>query len=119
ERQPIRPHSHRHDNFFERCIAGTLSNSVDCAFHLACTGFNCCEAVGDAQAQVVMAMYADSDVIAYGDDTLVDSANEWREFRWQRVTDRIRNVQDRSPRINRSGQYIAEVINIAARCVLG
>jgi hypothetical protein len=51
----VLPHAHRHDDLFERGVAGPLADAVDRAFDLARAVFDRGQAVGDRQAQVVVA----------------------------------------------------------------
>ena len=56
----------RHDDLFERGVAGALADAVDRALDLPGAGLDAGQAVGDGQAQVVVAVRAD--------DRLVDVA---------------------------------------------
>ena len=46
----------RHHDFFQGRVAGPLSQTVNRALDLACTAFDCRQAIGHAQSQIVVAM---------------------------------------------------------------
>ena len=52
-------HSHRHDNFFERSVARTLTDAVDRAFHLARAVLHASQGVRYRQSQIVVAVRGD------------------------------------------------------------
>ncbi|MEY2727219.1 MAG: hypothetical protein RLZZ458_3086 [Planctomycetota bacterium] len=56
-----------HDDFFECSVAGAFTESVDCAFDLPGTGFDCGEAIGDGKSEVVVAVGADDGAGDIGD----------------------------------------------------
>ena len=69
-----RPHGH--DDFFEGAVAGPFAEAVDGAFDLAGAFLEGGQAVGDGQAQVVVAMDADDDLVDAAD--VFASGGEWR-----------------------------------------
>ena len=56
EREPIAAHVQRHDDLFERGVAGTLADAVDRALDLARAGLHGGERVGDGHAEIVVAV---------------------------------------------------------------
>src|SRR5687767_9750804 len=65
-RIPVVPHPERHDDLFERRIAGTFPDAVDGALDLPYTALNGCEAVGDRQPEIVVAMGAEDRFVGVG-----------------------------------------------------
>ena len=55
--------SQRHDDFFERAVAGPFADAVDGAFDLAGAVLDGGQAVGDGQAEVVVAVDADHGLV--------------------------------------------------------
>ena len=53
----------RHDHFLQRAVAGPLPDAVDGAFHLPGSLLQGSQTVGDGEAQVIMAMNADHDLV--------------------------------------------------------
>src|SRR5258708_18058618 len=119
EGQPITAHVQRHDNFFQRGIAGAFPNSIHCTLDLSRAGFDRREAVCHRQSEIVMAMNADSDVVSITNDTLTDRPHELREFIGESVPDSVRHVENRGTFGHRGGDYLAEIINVAPRHVFG
>src|SRR3989441_10770757 len=62
-RSRMRPHASRHDDLFQRRIAGTLSDAVDGAFDLPGPGLDRGERVGHREPEVVMAVRAEHDAV--------------------------------------------------------
>ena len=63
ERQPIGPHARRHDDLFERRVAGALADAVDRALDLPRAGADRRQRVGDREAEVVVAVRAEDRVV--------------------------------------------------------
>ena len=55
------PHVKCDCDFFERGISSAFADSVDCAFHLARARGDCCERIGDGEAEVIVAVCAVND----------------------------------------------------------
>ena len=53
-----------HHDLFKRAVARALANPVDGAFDLACAGLDGGERVGNGEAEIVVAVYADDGAIA-------------------------------------------------------
>ncbi len=58
---------HGHDDFFEGGIAGAFADAVDGAFDLAGAALNAGEGVGDGEAEVVVAVGGEEDILGAGD----------------------------------------------------
>src|SRR5258708_7546087 len=119
EGQPITAHVQRHDNFFQRGIAGAFANSIHRAFDLSRTRLDRRETVRHRQSEIIMTMNADGEVVSITNDALADRPHELREFIGESVSDGIRHVENRGAFGHRGGEYLAEIINIAARGVFG
>src|ERR1700746_3260363 len=52
----IRPNMHRHQNFFERGVAGPLADAVDGALNLPSSGANCGQSIRYRHAKIVVAV---------------------------------------------------------------
>src|SRR2546421_12282474 len=72
-RARLRPHAPRHDDLFQRRIAGTLTDAVDGAFDLPGPGLDRGERVGHREPEVVMAVRAEHDAVGVR-NTLVHGA---------------------------------------------
>src|SRR5258707_5880804 len=119
EGQPIAAYVQRHDNFFQRGIAGAFANSIHRALDLSRTRFDRGETVRHCQSEIVMTMNADGDVVSITNDPLADRPHELREFIGERVSDGIRHIENRGAFGHRGGEYLAEIINLAPRRVFG
>ncbi len=62
----VRPHASRHDDLFQRRIAGTFTDAVDGAFDLSGSRFDRGERVGHREPEVVMAVCAEYDAVGVG-----------------------------------------------------
>ena len=56
-------HPHRHDDLFERRIAGALAEPVDGAFDLARAADDAGERIGDREAKIVVAMHREDRLV--------------------------------------------------------
>src|SRR5258706_9777718 len=56
-------YAHRHDDLFERSVAGALADAVDGALNLTGSGGDRGHRVGDSHAKIVVAVGGDSDVL--------------------------------------------------------
>ena len=63
ERQPILAHAQRHHDLLERRVAGALADAVDRALDLAHAALDRREAVGDGEAEIVVAMRAEDRLV--------------------------------------------------------
>jgi hypothetical protein len=87
----VLPGMHRHDDFFQRGIAGALAEAIDGAFDLACPRHHGGEAVGHGQAQVVMAMHRPDHLVGIR-DPFAQLVNPVRILLGNVVADGVRNV---------------------------
>ena len=63
----ILPGAQRHHDFFQRCITGTLPQTVDGAFHLSRARFYGRERIGNGHAEIIVAMGRPYDLVRIGD----------------------------------------------------
>jgi hypothetical protein len=106
----------RHDDFFERRIAGPLADSIDRALNLACAPFDRRQTIGDAQSQIVVAMSAEDRLADIGhvfSQVLEDVPILSRD----RVSHRIRNIDRRRAGLNGPLDNLAEEIELRSRRV--
>jgi hypothetical protein len=62
----VLPGMHRHDDFFQRGIAGALSQAIDGAFDLARARHHGGKAVGHGKTEVVVAMHRPDHLVGIG-----------------------------------------------------
>ena len=84
-RQAILAHAQRHHELFERRVAGALADAVDRALDLAHAALDRRQAVGDREAEIVVAMRA-----------------EYRAMRVRHAADDLREEVAESRRASRS-----------------
>ena len=97
QQRPTRAQTH--DNFFQGCIAGALTDAVDCHLDLARTGLDPCQGVGSSQSKVIMAVSRD-DHIFDPRDIFNNACDKCAEFIWGGITHRVRDVERRRTRFN-------------------
>ena len=78
-----------HDDFFEGAVAGPLADAVDGAFDLPGALLHGGQAVGHGQAQVVVAVDAEDDLVDAA-DVLLQMARWRRRTGWARRSRRCR-----------------------------
>ena len=81
----------RHDDFFQRAVAGAFADAVDGALDLPGAGRDRGQAVGDGHAQVVVAVHAQHG-LADARYIRFQVAEQLGELDRHRVTDSVRNV---------------------------
>ena len=86
----------RHDDLFERGIAGPLAEAVDRAFDLARAGADGGQRIGDGQAEIVVAMDGDDRLVDVG-HAVAQHGDQRGEFLGHRIADGVRDV-DRARR---------------------
>ena len=116
EGQGLAPHVQRHHDFLERGVAGPLADAVDGAFHLAGAGFDRGEGVGHGQAQVVVAVRRQRDLVAHAGAHAVEHPGDVRR---QGVAHRVREVHGRGPGLDRNLRHLTEEVQVAPGRVLG
>ena len=103
----------RHHHFLECGVAGAFADAVDRAFHLACSRLAAGQAVGDRQAEVVMAMSADDRPLDVG-HALLEGADDFAVLQRRGVTDGIGNVDGRGPGFDGRLHDVAEKVDLGA-----
>ncbi len=114
----MRPHAPRHDDLFQRRIAGTLTDAVDRTFDLSGPGFDRGERVGHREPEVVMAVRAEHDAVGVR-NTLAHGAEHGSVLDGQRIAHRVREIDRRRPRGDRRLDHPAQEFEIGPRRVLG
>ena len=112
--QAVLPDAERHHEFLERGVAGALADPVDRAFDLPHAALNGGEAVGDRQAEVVVAMRAEDRFVGVG-DARHDFFKELARVVRDAEADRVGQVDRRRPVRDRGFDDAAEEVAVAAR----
>ena len=109
---------HRHHDFLQRAVARPFANAVDGAFDLAGARFDRRQAIGDREAQVVVAMYADDRLVdvRHAIDQRTDDVVEMLR---RRVADRVGDVDRRRAGGDRLFDHAAEKVDLRPARVLG
>ena len=118
DRQPIGPHAGRHDDLFERGVAGALADAVDRALDLPGAGADGRERVGDGEAEVVVAMGAEDRAVGVG-HPLDDRLEEAGDLVRRRVSDRVGQVDRGRAGIDDGLDDATQEIQVAAGGVFG
>ena len=103
-------------HFFERRIAGALTQAVHAAFDLARAHLHGRERVGGGHAQVIVAMHGKHRLVDVG-NAVEDVGDDAAEFRRKRVTHCIGNVDGRCARVNGGFHHAAKFVDRSAACV--
>jgi hypothetical protein len=114
----VGPRPHRHHDFFERRVAGPLADAVDRAFDLARPVLDRGQAVGNREAQVVVAVRADRRLVDVRHAVFQDGDRRTIFLR-RRVADGVGNIDRRRPRVDGRFDDLAEKITLGASGVLG
>ena len=108
----------RHDGLLQRGIAGSFADAVDGAFHLSDTRLDRCQRVGDREAQVVMIVRRQYDLVGtrhaglhHGEDALYVLG--------QGVADSVGDVDRRRTGLDRGFHAAAQKVGVGAGAVLG
>ena len=107
----------RHHDLFERRVAGALADAVDRALDLAHAALDRGEAVGDGQAEIVVAVRAEDRLVGVR-DAAADLLEELADVLRRRVADRVRQVDRRRAGVDRRLDDAAQEVAIAARRIL-
>src|SRR6185295_2798545 len=91
ERQPIAAHVDRHHDFLERGVAGALADAVDRALDLPRARADRRQRVGDGEAEIVMAVRAEGDLVR-ARDALDNRAEELGDLVGRRVADGVGEI---------------------------
>ncbi len=98
-RKDILTGAHRHDNFFQRSIAGALTQTINGTFDLPCALHDGSEGVGNRQTEVIVAMHRKNCLVCVrhcGNQ----ATNSIGVFRRKTVTHRIGEVDRASASID-------------------
>ncbi len=109
---------HGHDDFFEGAVAGAFAQAVDGAFDLAGAFLEGGQAVGDGQAQVVVAMDAQDDLVDAA-DILLEVANGRGVLLGDGVADGVGNVDRGGAGGDGLFDDLGEEIELGAGGILG
>ena len=82
----------RHDNFFESAVTGSFAKTVDRALNLTSTAVDYAgQRIGDGKSEIVVAVNRPNGLVCVV-NMLAQVANKSTEFRWNSISDGIRNV---------------------------
>lgn len=111
-------HLQRHGDFFQRAIARALTDAIDGAFHLARTAFDGRQRVGHRQAQIVVAVRAEDDLV--GTFHAGDQAREHAtDFFRRGEADRVGQIDRGGAGGDRHAGDLGQEIFFGAGCILG
>ncbi len=88
-----------HDQFFEGAVAGTLTDTVDGAFHLACASLHGRQRVGHRKTEIIVAVHRDRRLVDIG-HIVAQIGNDLKKFRWNGIADRIGDIDDSRTGVN-------------------
>ena len=108
----------RHHDLFERRVAGPLADAVDRALDLAHAALNGREAVGDGQAEVVVAVRAEDGLVGIR-HAAADLLEELADVFGRGKSDGVGQVDRRRARGDDRFDDAAEEVAIAARRIFG
>ena len=117
EGQAIGADAERHDELFERGVAGPLADAVDRALDLPRAALDGRDAVGDGEAEVVVAVRAEHRAVGVG-HAAHHAGEEFARFVRRRVADRVRQVDGRGARRDDRLDDAAQEIRIRPRRIL-
>ena len=108
----------RHDDLFERGVAGALADAVDGALDLRGAGAHRGQRVGRGQAEVVVAVHAHGHVVQRRAQP-VELADEVAELDRQRVAHRVGHVDGRGAALDGDAQHLRQELGLGAARVHG
>ena len=111
-----RARAQRHDDLFERGVAGALAEAVDRDLDLAGAGLDRGQRVGRGEPQVVVAVDADRRLVA---DELDDALDERPELGRDGVADGVGDVDRRGAGLDDRLVDLEQVVEVGPRGVLG
>ncbi len=117
KRQPVAAHLERHYDLLQRSVSGALSDAIDRAFHLARPRFDGRQRIGDRQAEVVMAVHRDGDVLDAA-HLFPNGADQRRKFCGNGVADGVGDIQRGGAGFDHCFQHLAEIAHVGAGSVL-
>ena len=112
------PHVQQDHDFFQRGISGALADAVDGQLELAHARLHRGQGIGDAQAQVIVAVRAHRDAVR-AVQILDHAAEHGGVLFGHRVADRVGQIDDRRAGANRPADRFAKKIDFGAARVLG
>ncbi len=112
------PRVERHHRLFEAGVAGPFADAVDGDFDLPCPVLHSRKRVCGRQAQVVVAVDAENDVLA-AFHVLAQIADQLAELFGRGVADGVGDVQRRRAGPNGDGQHLDQELGVAAAGVFG
>ena len=115
-RELRRPRAQRHDDLFQRGVAGPLAEPVDGHLDLSRAGLDGGQRVGRGQAEVVVAVDADDGARS---DPFDDRADERPELRWDGVADRVGDVDRGGTGVDDRLVDAQQELRVGARGILG
>ena len=114
----IFPYLERHNDFFQRSIAGPLADAVNGALHLPRSVLDSAEGVSHRQSQIIVTVNADYCLIDVTDPPH-QFGNLGAEFVRHCVTCRVRNIYRCGASIDDSFCYFRKISDICSAGILG
>ena len=109
----VLPRADRHHDLLERGVARALAEPVDRAFHLTRAGAHRGHAVGRAEAEVVVAVHGERDLVR-ALHVLQDAADELLELVRDRVADGVGDVDRRRAGLDHLSQHAVDEFGVGA-----
>ena len=81
EAEVVLANKEAHDDLFQSCVAGSLTDAIDGDFNLPCSTQNACERIGGSHAEVVVAVAAEDGLVAVR-NVFDDALDEGSVFLW-------------------------------------
>src|SRR5271166_5420112 len=106
----------RHDDLFERGVAGTLADAVDRALDLPRAGLDTRQTIRHRHAQIIMTVRAD-DRLADVPYSLLERANDAGVLRGRGVANRVGNVDRRRAGLDGRLDHLTQEVQLGPRCV--
>src|SRR5262249_51057949 len=107
-----------HGDLFEGGVAGALADAVDAGLDLASTGANGAQAVGDGEAEVVVAVDGDAGLVDVA-DVVEDAFDELAELFGRGVADGVGDVDGGCAGVDDVFEHAVDVLPLAAGGVHG
>ena len=114
----VRPRVDGHHHFFQSAVAGPFTQAVDRAFHLAGAFFQCRQAIGDRQAQVIVAVHAQDDLVDAA-DVLFEMADGGGVLLGNGIANGVGDVDGGGPGGDRLFHDLGQEIELGAGRVFG
>ncbi len=109
----------RHDDFFERGVAGALADAVDGAFDLARAGGERGDGIGDAEAEIVVAVRAQTMHVVDAAHFALQAREQRVDFVGRRVADGIGHVHRRGAGLDHRRQHLDQEFGLGADRIFG